>query len=105
LLFCKCVSTPSAQKIACEAGKTRENIACRDGKPVEGAMVEGTWSGGTNGGDSCTTGEDRSCSLTKSNLKSDIASVLFTVTNVTHPAYSYVPEDNHETGITIYSPY
>ncbi len=50
---------------------------------VEGAAVSGTWSAGTKGGASCTTSANGTCTVTKNNLKSTVASVTLTVTDVT----------------------
>ena len=50
--------------------------------PIENVTVSGSWSNGTTGGGTCTTGADGTCSISKSNLKSSISSVTFTVTNL-----------------------
>jgi PKD repeat protein len=63
---------------------------------VSGALVEGTWSDGATGGDSCTTDGSGQCSVTKGNLKSNVLSVTFSVSNVTSGAGAYAPGDNHD---------
>jgi subtilisin family serine protease len=67
-----------------------------DEAPVSGALVEGSWSDGATGGASCTTGDDGQCSVSKGNLKSNVASVAFTVSNVTSDVGAYVAGDNHD---------
>ena len=53
------------------------------GQLVNGAAVSGTWNAGAKGGASCTTSAVGTCTVTKKNLKSNVASVTFTVTDVT----------------------
>lgn len=53
-----------------------------DDAPVSGILMEGAWSNGTNGGASCTTNGSGQCSVSKGNLKSNVASVVFTVVNL-----------------------
>jgi hypothetical protein len=53
-----------------------------DSGPVVGALVEGGWSDGANGGDTCTTNASGTCAVQKDNLKSNVASVLFSVTHL-----------------------
>ena len=76
--------------------------------PVSGAIVTGTWSGATGTvGLSDPTDSNGVCSLTKSNIKSTIASVNFTVAGVTKAGYTYTPanhnpeSDSNGTVITI----
>jgi hypothetical protein len=79
--------------------------------PVVGAIVNGVWSGGVTGGATCTTDANGRCNVTKSNIKSNIGSVILTITNVTNESSIYQPDDNHDpdgdsdgTSITIYKP-
>jgi hypothetical protein len=79
--------------------------------PVANATVDGSWSAGANGGASCETGSNGQCSVTKRNIKGNVASVTFTVDNVTHASYTYDPGANHDpdgdsngTSITVASP-
>jgi hypothetical protein len=72
---------------------------------VSGALVAGVWSGGANGGASCTTDASGQCSVTKGNLKGSVPHVTFGVSNVTD-ASPYVAGANHDPdgdsdGITI----
>jgi hypothetical protein len=61
-----------------------------------GATVTGSWSNGTTGTAECTTDGSGQCSVTKANLKTDVGSVVFTVTEVAHGTHSYNPLDNHD---------
>jgi hypothetical protein len=79
--------------------------------PLANAAVAGTWSAGATGGAECITDGSGQCSVVKGNLKFDVASVTFTVDNVTHTSYAYVPADNHDpdgdsdgTSITVSAP-
>ncbi len=63
---------------------------------VSGALVEGDWGGGAQGGGSCTTDATGLCSVTKGNLKANLASVTFSVSNITSGAGAYVAGDNHD---------
>jgi len=63
---------------------------------VPGALVEGNWGGGAQGGGSCTTDATGLCSVTKGNLKANLASVTFSVSNITSGAGAYVAGDNHD---------
>jgi hypothetical protein len=60
-----------------------------DGLPAENVLVEGVWSNGSNGGDSCTTNTSGLCPVQKSNLKSGVASVDFTVNNLSGTGFTY----------------
>jgi len=68
------------------------------GAPLQGAVVTGTWDGGSAG--SCTTGTDGTCSLSK-NMNKKVASVTFQVTGVTLSGYSY---DGGTPSVTINKP-
>lgn len=63
---------------------------------VSGATVNGTWSGGTSGSDSCTTDSSGLCSLTSSNINNSQPGVTFAVTGVTHASLSYDSSANHD---------
>jgi protocatechuate 3,4-dioxygenase beta subunit len=63
---------------------------------VADALVEGNWSNGATGGALCTTNASGQCSVSKANLKSNVPSVAFSVSNVTSSAGAYVPGDNHD---------
>jgi hypothetical protein len=62
---------------------------------VSGALVEGSWSGARGGG-SCTTDASGQCSVTNGNLKGNVPSVTFSVSNVTSGAGDYAAGDNHD---------
>jgi PKD repeat protein len=63
---------------------------------VSGALVEGSWSDGASGGTSCTTDGSGQCSVAKGNLKGNVSSVTFAVSNVTSGVGDYAPGDNHD---------
>jgi PKD repeat protein len=63
---------------------------------VTGALVEGAWSNGASGSDSCTTNASGQCSVTVSGLKKNVSSVTWTVTDVTSGVGAYAPGDNHD---------
>jgi hypothetical protein len=66
------------------------------GTGISGATVDGSWSGGVNGGASCTTDDSGRCSVTKNNVKSNVSSVTFTVDTVSHATLAYGPGDNDD---------
>ena len=51
--------------------------------PLQGVTVNGGWSNGTNGSGTCTTDASGTCSISRSNLKSNVSNVTFTVTGLT----------------------
>jgi len=64
---------------------------------VSGAVVTGTWSGGTSGSASCTTTSSGTCSVSKAKLaRASVASVTFTVIGVVKAGSTYVPGSNHD---------
>ncbi len=62
--------------------------------PVSGATVDGAWSNGVNGSGSCVTNGSGVCSITRNNVKKNVNSVTFTVTNITGTGMTYVPAAN-----------
>jgi hypothetical protein len=66
--------------------------------PIEGITVGGTWSGGTSGGGSCSTNSQGKCSISKSNLRSNVSSVTFSADSLTDNSgiYYYEPADNDD---------
>lgn len=64
--------------------------------PVMNATVNGSWSNGANGSGSCVTDGSGQCTITKNNIKNNIANVTFTVTSVTHASNTYNPAANHD---------
>ena len=65
-------------------------------KPVSDATVSGSWSNGANGDIFCVTGESGQCSVTKSNIKSNVGSVTFSVNDVIDATLAYSSSDNHD---------
>jgi chitinase len=61
-------------------------ISEENSKPVSGATVQGTWSGGSTGMGNCTTDSEGRCSVSKS-TKGD--SLTFTIDNVSGASISY----------------
>lgn len=64
--------------------------------PLSGANVSGTWSNGISGSDSCVTDSAGTCSITKSNIKSNVSSVAFSIDAVSHASMQYEPLANHD---------
>jgi len=64
---------------------------------VAGAVVTGFWSGGASGTVSCTTTSSGACTVQKTKLpKASVATVTFTVSNVTLAASTYSATANHD---------
>jgi hypothetical protein len=63
---------------------------------VIGARVIGVWGDGASGGGECTTDGSGSCKVSKSNIKSNVGSVSFTITGVELAPYLYNPSNNHD---------
>ena len=61
---------------------------------VPSATVSGSWSTGGTG--SCTTSASGQCTVSKSGISKNIASVTFTVGNVTHATLTYKAADNQD---------
>ena len=77
-------------------------------KRVTNATVKGDWSNG--GTSSCTTDVSGQCVVSKSAVSKKTASLMFTVSDVTH-ALTYTSADNHDadgdsngTSITVMRP-
>jgi hypothetical protein len=62
--------------------------------PEPGVTVDGDWSGGVNGSATCVTDGSGLCTVQKGNLKGNVPSVTFTVTNLTKAGMTYEPADN-----------
>ena len=78
---------------------------------VAGATVTGTWSGGTSGFGSCTTGTSGTCSIATGAISGSQGGATFTVTGVSSAGNTYDPTLNHDpdgdstgTNITIARP-
>jgi hypothetical protein len=65
--------------------------------PVANATIEGTWSSGYSGTDSCVTDSSGSCSIATRRLDGSNNAVTFTVSNVPHPSLAYLSASNHDT--------
>ena len=59
------------------------------GQAVPAAVVSGSWSNGTKGSGQCTTDSNGLCTITKSNLKSNVSSVIFSVNDISGPGVTY----------------
>lgn len=82
-----------------------------DHEPLAGAVVSGSWSNGTSGSSSCTTGVDGRCTVTQSGIAKRISSVTFAVGTVTASSLTYASVGNHDsdgdsdgTNITVAKP-
>ena len=81
------------------------SVADAEGQSVAGVLVDGSWSSRANGASSCTTNASGQCSLTRTGIKSNTESVLFTVDGLTLEGYSYDTGANTvATSITIVKP-
>jgi hypothetical protein len=64
--------------------------------PVANSLVNGTWSDGASDSDICTTDSTGQCTITKTNIKSNVSSVTFNITNIAQVSSVYQPADNHD---------
>ena len=64
--------------------------------PVVGAVVSGLWSGEATGSGTCITDAAGQCTITLTNIKSNVSSVTFTVTDVALGSAVYQPVYNHD---------
>jgi hypothetical protein len=62
----------------------------QDGVPVEGVLVNGSWSSGAAGSGSCTTDENGQCKISK-NIKAGVTSVTFTIMDAANDGWIYDP--------------
>ena len=70
------------------------SVEDQDNGPSAGVTVDGNWSNGANGSGQCITNGAGLCSVAKNNMKKQVASVTFAVTNLTGTGSSYSPADN-----------
>ena len=63
--------------------------------PVPNVTVNGSWSNGTTGTGSCITGSDGTCSISRTSLKTTIASVSFSITGLS-ASVPYQSSANHD---------
>lgn len=71
---------------------------------VNGLTVSGSWSNGANGSGNCTTDASGTCQIAKQNLKSNVASVTFTIDSVTDSNGSVVITGGSDTSINLMQP-
>ncbi len=72
------------------------SIAMGSGGNVDGATVTGSWTvSGSDAQFSCITTGSGKCTIRSGKLPGE-DQTTFTITSVTHPAYSYVPADNSD---------
>ena len=64
------------------------------GQAVAGVVVDGNWSDGANGASSCTTDTSGSCAVTRPNLKNNLSSVVYSVSNLGLSGYTYDSDAN-----------
>jgi len=89
-------TTPQTVTVASLAGSSstvnknfwKATVTATINPALAGAVVSGTWTGGTSA--SCTTDSTGKCSLTLS-VRTTTSSVTYTVANVSLAGYSYVP--------------
>lgn len=74
----------------------RVKVVDDQGDPVPSAAVSGQWSNGANGSDTQSTDSFGWTSFSKSNLKSGVASVTFSVTGISHAGLSYESAGNSD---------
>jgi subtilisin family serine protease len=81
------------------------------GGPVSDASVDGTWTEGVSGSGSCVTDGGGVCSISETDIKKNVGSVVFTVEDVSHATMTYDPSANGDpdgdsdgTTITIVQP-
>jgi lysophospholipase L1-like esterase len=72
-----------------------------NGRDLGGAVVSGSWTGGTVG--SCTTSAMGACSFSL-NLNKKLASVMWTAGTITHPTLTYNPAGNLESSVIVARP-
>jgi hypothetical protein len=64
--------------------------------PLSGALVSGSWSGGSGGSGSCLTSSSGRCTISLASLPLSLPSVTFTITDITSSGLAYQPSANHE---------
>lgn len=71
--------------------------------PIANALVSGTFTEGGNGTMSCTTNASGQCTITSGNIVKSRPSTTFTVTDVSHSAYTYQSATSTDT-LTVNKP-
>ncbi len=69
-----------------------------DHNPIDGAVVTGSWSGGANGPDSCTTWSVGRCAVGSPSMKNGVSSVTFSVESIQFGGVTYNALANHDPG-------
>jgi hypothetical protein len=77
-------------------------IVDQDGIPVTGAAVEGSWNVG--GSSTAVTDGNGKCTVTKSRIKTSVASATFTITNVSGSGFIYDTGSNFADSIEVFQP-
>ncbi len=72
----------------------RVYVANQDDAIESGVTIVGSWGDGANGSSNCITTGDGSCEVQKNNLKHNVASVSFTITDVSKAGMTYDPANN-----------
>ena len=67
-------------------------VVDQDGNPLAGATVEGSWNFG--GSSTAVTDGNGQCTVSKTKIKTSVASATFTVTSVSRSGYTYDPDSN-----------
>jgi len=67
-----------------------------DENPVSGVAVSGSWSGGYTGSASCTTDSTGKCTVISGNIRKNLNSVTYTITDMTKAGTVYAPAANHD---------
>lgn len=88
-------STSSAQRGKWNALVT-VTVVDAHGTPVANATVTGQWSNGTSGASTCVTDVFGVCTIAKNNLKKNLSSVTFAVTDIAIQSYLYDPDANED---------
>jgi hypothetical protein len=78
------------------------DVMDQDTAPIAGVVVDSSWSNGASGGASCTTNASGQCSVSKSNLKANVASVVFGVDNLSGSDVSYASGANAVSQVTVF---
>jgi len=78
------------------------DVMDQESAPVSGLVVDGSWSNGASGSPSCTTNASGQCSMSKSNLKANVASVVFSVNNLSGADVSYDSGANAVSQVTVF---
>jgi hypothetical protein len=72
-------------------------------QPVANAVISGVWGDGASDSSICATGSNGQCQMAKNDLKRNVLSISFTVTDVAYPdqTYQYDVGSNHINTVSI----